>query len=72
MINIVQEKNFTPLEKMRNQSSKLDNLTFSYSYEKGRIEQYIREAESNYSYTCSKHQIEQEKFKERIEVYPKD
>ncbi|CAI2193761.1 2128_t:CDS:2 [Funneliformis geosporum] len=50
----------------------LDDLTSSYSYEKGRIERYIQESESNRNYTCSKYRIEQEKFQERIIVYPKD
>jgi hypothetical protein len=61
-----------PLEKMENWSNYLDNLTSSYSYEKGRIEQYIREADNNRSYTRPKYQIEQEKFQERIVVYPKN
>ena len=58
-------------DKIRLNSDWLDSLTSSYSYEKGKIEQYIRETENNRSYTRSKYQIEQEKFEERIVVYPK-
>ncbi|CAI2189865.1 9464_t:CDS:2 [Funneliformis geosporum] len=53
------------------QKDKFDNLTSNYSYEKGKIEQYIQEAESNRNYIRSKYQIEQEKFKGVIAVYPK-
>jgi hypothetical protein len=73
-INIaVINSEFYSLEKrIEIENRKLDDLTSNYSYEKGRIEQYIREAENNRSYTRSKYQIEQEKFQERVEVYPKD
>jgi hypothetical protein len=55
------------------ENRRLDNLTSNnYYYEKERIERHIREAENNHSYTRSKYQIEQEKFQERIVVYPKD
>jgi len=57
---------------MTHKSAELDDLTSNYSYEKNKIEQYIREAENNRYYTRSKYQIEQEKFQERIGVYPKD
>ncbi|MEG7978445.1 MAG: hypothetical protein NY202_00540 [Mollicutes bacterium UO1] len=55
-------------------SSELDDLTTTSnaSYEISRINDFIRQAESNRSYNRSKYQIEQEKFQERIEVYPKD
>jgi hypothetical protein len=58
--------------KLKDSSSKLDNLTSNYFYEKGRIEEYIQSSERSRSYTRSKYQIEQEKFQERIEVNPED
>ena len=54
------------------ENRKLDNLTSNYSYEKERIERYIGQVENNRNYTRSKYQIEQEKFQERVVVYPKD
>jgi len=54
------------------QKNKFDDLTSNYSYEKGKIEQYIREAENNRNYTRSRDQIKDEKFEERIVIYPKD
>ena len=63
---------FTLELKISRNSGRLDGLTPSYSWEKSKIEQYIQEAKNNHSYTRSKYQIEQEKFQERIEVYPKD
>jgi hypothetical protein len=55
------------------QIKKLDDLmTSNCSHEKGRIESYIQQSKDNRSYTCSRYQIEQEKFETRIEVYPKD
>jgi len=59
-------------QRIESDGRNLDSLNYNYSYEKGRIEQYIREAENNRSYTRSKDQIEEEKFEERIVVYPKD
>ena len=59
-------------ERIEKESRRLDELTYNYNYEKGRIEQYVQEAENNRHYACSKYQIEQEKFEERIIVYPKD
>jgi len=49
-----------------------DELTSNYSYEKGKVEQYIREAERNRCYNHAQYRIEEEKFQERIEVSPKD
>ena len=63
---------FTLEENMIQQNVELDNLTFSYSKEKKAIEKYIIQAEDNHSYTKSKKQIDEEKFQERIIVYPKD
>ncbi|RHZ35337.1 hypothetical protein GvMRE_IIg155 [endosymbiont GvMRE of Glomus versiforme] len=34
--------------------------------------EYIEEAEVNHFYTHSKYEVENEKFQERIKVYPKD
>ena len=59
-------------ERITLESNKLDDLASSYSYEKNRIVTILRETEDNRFYTRSKDQIEKEKFKERIEVYPKD
>lgn len=50
----------------------LGNLTSNYSYEKGKVEQYISEAERKRCYNHAQYRIEQEKFQERIEVNPKD
>lgn len=60
-----------PLEEVNSQRD-LDNLTFSYYYERETILKHIKKVEDNRPYTRSKYQIEQEKFQERIEVYPKD
>jgi len=54
------------------QSERFENLASSFSSEKERIEDCIRNSENNRSYTRPKYQIEQEKFETRIEVYPKD
>lgn len=59
-------------EELRSQRDYLDNLTFSYYYEKDKIVEHINKAENNRSYTRSKYTIENERFQERIEVYPKE
>lgn len=58
--------------RIRRSGRKFDELASSYSSEKERIERYINQAENNRSYTRSRYQIEQEKFEERIVIYPKD
>ncbi|KLL02098.1 MAG: hypothetical protein MRERC_4c040 [Mycoplasmataceae bacterium RC_NB112A] len=58
--------------RIKKNNKELDELTYNYSSEKERIKRCIREAENSRSYTCSKYQVEQEKFEARIEVYPKD
>lgn len=58
--------------RIRKCGRKFDDLTSNYYNEKERIERCINQAENNRSYTRSKYQIEQEKFEERIVVYPRD